>query len=248
MKKFLAVLMVLVLSASLLAGAMAGEYKTHDYNDEDKLTGHIGLYLNLIVDDEEKENTEYEAEPVWNIVISEDYLCWDVTRNRPTEKTDTQKLKWNPEMGAYDLDGDPTSSDSAGEATYTVSTTPKDVKLTNRSNFNVTYSASGTSQFKFSNATGELTLAKKDATITVTPDADAINKSITAVDNGDDIITDKMTVYSPGTGSFTRSLSTEKETLILSADIVFTRSSELFPFDEKPVNQVENTETGAENP
>jgi len=59
MKKFLAVLMVFVLSASLLAGAMAGEQVLDEkYLNGDNLEGHIGLKLIMDVNDTPTTATE----------------------------------------------------------------------------------------------------------------------------------------------------------------------------------------------
>ena len=147
MKKFLAVLMVLVLSASLFAGAMAGEQVLDEkYLNGDNLEGHIVLKLIMDVNDTPTTATEYEAAPVWNIVISADELIWKVTKFTSTQTTEVKTVTWDPESRTYS-DGTARDKDTTdkSDVSYSVDTTPKNVKLTNRSNFNVKYSAQGTS-------------------------------------------------------------------------------------------------------
>ena len=180
MKKFLAVLMVLALSASLLAGAMAGEQVLDEKNlNGDNLEGHIGLELMMDVNSTPTTATEYEAAPVWNIVISTDKLIWKVTKFTTTETTKVKTVTWDPESRTYS-DGTARDKDTTDKSnvSYSVDTTSKNVKLTNRSNFNVKYTAQGTQQFSIDNDTGEMTLSNNVATITITPIATMINDKI----------------------------------------------------------------------
>lgn len=240
MKKFLAVLMVLALSASLLAGAMAGEQVLDEKNlNGDNLEGHIGLELMMDVNSTPTTATEYEAAPVWNIVISTDKLIWKVTKFTTTETTKVKTVTWDPESRTYS-DGTARDKDTTDKSnvSYSVDTTSKNVKLTNRSNFNVKYTAQGTQQFSIDNDTGEMTLSNNVATITITPIATMINDKIIYNETEEK---DQLTAYYK-TSSRSVTLEEGTATQICTADLVFTRSSDkLYPAGTNEVTEIEAT-------
>ena len=139
MKKFLAVMMVLALSASLFAGAMAAEIILTDEDVTGNSTsGDIGLYLK-VTDNSEEIITVYEATPVWNMVISEDELVWDITKKTIGSGKKTVSLIWDPETGTYSMGEEQEGTAPESQNQYEVKPTTKTVTLTNRSNFNVSY-------------------------------------------------------------------------------------------------------------
>lgn len=193
MKKFLAVLMVLVLSASLFVGAMAVEKEVKDKvatgarnldpSFEQYETWHYGeveLKLNLKKEEIGEGTVEYQAEPVWNILISEDALVWDVTRTDRTDMIKGQRLTWNPETRIY------TENTEVGSTTATITpstsfkmdTTPKTLTLTNRSNFDVEYFVGISKNFTVGNAEGQFSFENNTADITITPVEDLILDSL----------------------------------------------------------------------
>ena len=206
MKKFLAVLMALVLSASLFAGAMAAEKQVTDYiatgaryTDasfepyETWHEGEINLQLNLKKETIGEGTVEYQAEPVWNVLISEDALVWDVTQTDRTDAIQGQKLTWDPVSRIY------TESTEVGSTTisitpstsFKVDTTPKTVTVTNRSNFDVEYYIGISKNFTVDKTDGQFSFENNKVDITITPVESLILESLQA--KGDTT----ATVYTP---------------------------------------------------
>lgn len=229
MKKFLAVLMVLVLSASLFAGAMAAEKVLTDADVTGNSTsGDIGLFLKF-TDKSEEITTAYEATPVWNVVISEDELVWDITKKTVGTGKKTVQLIWDPESGTYSEGKEEEGVAPESEIKYEVNPSPKTVTLTNRSNFNVSYNVTLTAdkQFSIGNGTGELVYGNNSADITITPKAKQINDNIT---------NDILTVFE-GTKQTSVTLA-EGNVKIGDAKVTFTRTGELlYPYGTDQVNE-----------
>lgn len=249
MKKFLAVLMVLVLSASLLAGAMAGEkvVKNNDLGTyasalgssfkqyETWHYGEVKLKLNLKKESLGDDTVEYQAEPVWNILISEDALVWDVTQTDRTDAVVGQRLTWDPETRTY------TKNTEVGSTTATITpstsfkmdTTPKTLTLTNRSNFDVDYVVGISKNFTVDKAEGRFSFENNTADISITPVESLILDSLQS--NG----TTFATFYWPASADSNIALEEDKPAAVGAAFLFFNRvGNELYTYEGQTITEI----------